>query len=74
MSCASDDGLRAARERLGKTQADIAEAFGLTQAAVSHWENHESAPHPGLWQQIADEYGVPLKRITEHFLKVKKAS
>lgn len=66
--------LREARDKLKKTQSDIADAFGITQAAVSHWEQLESAPHPELWQRIADAYGVSLRLITKHFLQVRRAS
>jgi len=66
--------LREARKRLKKTQSNIADAFKISQAAVSYWENLESAPHPELWQRIAEEYGVSLRLITEHFLRVRRAS
>lgn len=74
MAKTSSDSLRAARDKLKKTQSDIADEFSITQAAVSHWEQLESAPHPELWQRIANAYGVSLRLITEHFLQVKRAS
>ena len=36
--------IRASRERLGWTQAELGRLFGVTQATVSHWENGRMAP------------------------------
>src|SRR6266511_1093127 len=45
-----DDGkdygaqMRAARERLGLTQAQVASKVGVTGTTISNWENGKSAP------------------------------
>ena len=36
--------IRAARRRLGITQAELAERLNVTQAAVSHWEQGITVP------------------------------
>lgn len=56
-----------ARERQGLSQADIAERFGITQAAVSHWETGESMPHPMQWKAVADAYGLTVSKLAEIF-------
>jgi transcriptional regulator with XRE-family HTH domain len=58
--------LRDARERLGKTQGQVAEEVGVTQATVSNWESGEATPRPSKWSRISEVYGVSFKRLAEH--------
>lgn len=63
----SREDLVTARERRGKTQTDIADRFGITQAAVSYWESGDKTPHPSQWHDVADEYGLSYSRVCEIF-------
>ena len=65
--------LRDARDKLKKSQADVAKELGLTQAAVSHWEAGGS-PRPDWWDRIAKAYGIPANEFTKHFVAIVKAS
>ncbi len=65
--------LRAARERLEKTQRDIATELDVTQAAVSYWEAG-ATPRPELWGRIAKAYDVSEAELTKQFLDAMKAS
>ena len=47
------------RERLGLTQAEMAERIGVSFATVNRWENGQSRPRRLAWRRIADlEAGV----------------
>lgn len=56
-----------ARERQNKNQTAIAERFGISQAAVSYWETGEKTPHPSIWHDVADEYGISFSKVCEIF-------
>jgi len=46
--------IREARERVGLSQADLAEKFGVTGATISNWENRESTPRDELHGKVLD--------------------
>ena len=51
-----------------RTQEEIAKSIGVTQAAVSNWENG-TVPNPPLWRKIARVYKIPLDKLSAHFVK-----
>jgi transcriptional regulator with XRE-family HTH domain len=53
------------RERAGKTQAQLAEAMGVTPAAVAHWERGRRVPSIAVLQRIADALGCKLVKLIE---------
>lgn len=53
--------LRAARERAGMFQGDVADTLGYSVAAsISHWERGRRDPSLADLKQLAAVYGVPL--------------
>lgn len=50
--------MRAAREKNGKTQADIAAELKVTQGIVAMWETGERTPPTKKIRTIAKVYGV----------------
>ena len=50
------DRIRAARERAGLTQRELAEAVGVSEVAVTLWENkkHPRRPGEGHWQKVTE--------------------
>lgn len=60
-------GRRIARQRnkRGMTQSVLAKRVGVTQGAVSRWENGKQAPHRAYWQQIAFVLGVSADLLFE---------
>lgn len=38
------------RERLGLTDSQLADLFGITRSAVSQWPDEEPIPQPRQWQ------------------------
>jgi transcriptional regulator with XRE-family HTH domain len=61
--------LRAARERAGATQREVAERAGASTATVSRLENSRSLPSERLIDAIIDAYcvvtGVPRLELLE---------
>ena len=47
-------GLRFFRQRAGLTQAELAEALGVSRASVNAWENCQTYPNAGLLPEMAD--------------------
>ena len=52
------DRLQSARKRAGKTQAEVARAFGVTPQAISQWERGEAIPEHDKLLPLARLYGV----------------
>lgn len=51
--------IRAARERAGLTQKQLAIAVGVDPSAVSYWENGQTVPTINNLVKIAGILGVP---------------
>ena len=45
------------------TQAQLAEKLGVSEQAVSKWENDQCAPDVSLFPIIADYFGVSIDRL-----------
>lgn len=52
--------LETARRAQGLTQADLAETVGITQAALSRYENDLREPEAEVLQRLADAFGVTV--------------
>ena len=50
--------LHVLRISAGRTQAEVAEHLGITQAAFSRYENDLREPDPDTLARIADAFGV----------------
>jgi transcriptional regulator with XRE-family HTH domain len=48
------------RERKGWSQAELAEALGVTQSAVGNWESGIRLPRPRTLQRLASLFGVTI--------------
>jgi len=59
--------LRAARERKGISQAQMAVRLGVSQPTVSNIETGKAPPPAARWKRIAREYGVPMRTLLVHF-------
>lgn len=59
----SNDLLRAAREKRGWTQAEIAEKIGTTSANVSRWENGITFPGHFYRQKLCRLYGSSAREL-----------
>lgn len=57
--------IKALREQSGLSQADFAKMLGVTDKAVSTWENETRIPRMGVIQKIADCYGLQKTDIIE---------
>lgn len=55
--------LRAWREHLGLTQADIAARMGISQPAYAQMEDPEAKPRPLTLRRIADAMGIEWEQL-----------
>lgn len=57
------DRLKRAREKLGKTQTDIANELGRTQPTVHAWESGDASPRAKDIRAVAKAYGLRPDQI-----------
>lgn len=50
--------LKTAREKLDKTQAQMAELLGVTQPLIARWESGDAYPRTEDVRRVAKVYGV----------------
>jgi transcriptional regulator with XRE-family HTH domain len=55
--------LRTAREKLGKTQLEIAEAVGKKQPTVCAWESGDTLPKTDEIRLVAKAYGLKPEQL-----------
>ncbi len=46
-----------------KSQAEMAEKYGISQQLWSCWENGNSTPLPHLMKRLENDIGVPMEEI-----------
>ena len=59
------ENLRIRMERIGMTQADLAQKLGLGQSTVAEWYHGRKYPRPKSLQMIADALGVYMSDLRE---------
>ena len=52
--------IRAHRDELGLTQAELADKLGLTYSSVSQWESGRSTPRTPILRQLADLFNTTV--------------
>lgn len=57
--------IRRLRQLFDLTQLQLAEIAGVSNQAVSNWENGESQPKMGRLQRIADHFGLSVSALVE---------
>lgn len=55
--------LRAAREKKGLSQRDVAKLTDRTQPTVHAWEADETLPPTGMLRRVARVYGVRIEQL-----------
>ena len=60
------ENIRRYRKSRGMTQAQLAEAVGLTEGAVRHYESGIRAVKPELLESIADTLGVSVNALKDY--------
>ena len=63
------ENIRRYRKSRGMTQAQLAEAVGLTEGAVRHYESGIRAVKPELLESIADALGVSVNALKDYGVK-----
>ncbi len=59
------DNMKRIRESKGASQADIAEAVGVSQSNIAKLEKEGGSPRVGTAMAIADHLGVKLSDLAE---------
>ena len=57
------DAIKTRREQLGLTQNELAKIVGVTQGAVTQWENGISRPGVDTLCKLADVFGCKVDDI-----------
>ena len=57
------DVIREARRKMGLNQTELAEQMGVTQSAVSHWENGETMPTPRQIPRLAEVLNIRVSDL-----------
>ena len=65
------DFLRQQRELAGLTQGELARQTGITQAAISRWEDNLRVPNIETCIKLADFYGISLDELVGRDYKEK---
>ena len=63
------------RNKKGLSQAQLADELGISNQIISFYENDKREPKIGMWQKLADFFGVSvpyLQGIEPDFSKVTK--
>ena len=55
--------IRAWREYLGLTQADLADRLGVTQSAIAQWESPDAYPRRATRAKIAKALGIHVSKL-----------
>ena len=55
--------IKEARISKGYTQAELAAIIGVSNKAVSHWENGESYPDVGLLESLSSCLGISIDSL-----------
>lgn len=59
------ENIKMLRDRYGLTQADLGEIAGVSDKAVSTWENGTAEPRMGAVQRIAEHFGITKGSIVD---------
>lgn len=66
--------IRKLRESKGLSQSELGEIAGVSDKAVSTWENNIKTPRMGAIQKIADYFGISKSDIIEDKSQLKSAA
>lgn len=55
--------IRAHRDELGLTQAELADKLGLTYSSVSQWESGRATPRTPILRQLAELFGTTVAEL-----------
>ena len=59
------DNIKKLRKNYSLTQGQLGEIAGVTDKAVSTWENGVAVPRMAVAQKISDHFGISLSEILE---------
>ncbi len=66
------DKIKALRDKKGISQQDLAKAIGVSDQAISAWENNKKVPRMGSVEKLASFFDVPKTYLIEDTIGVDK--
>jgi DNA-binding XRE family transcriptional regulator len=66
------DKIKALRDNKGISQQDLAKAIGVSDQAISAWENNKKVPRMGSVERLASFFDVPKTYLIEDSIGVDK--
>lgn len=60
------DNIKMLRRRYSLTQEELGSIAGVSDKAVSTWENSVAEPRMGAVRKIADHFGIPISEILDY--------
>lgn len=63
------NNLKNHRETQGISQLELSKATGITQAAISRWEDNKRVPNIESCIILADYYGISIDYLIGHEIK-----
>jgi transcriptional regulator with XRE-family HTH domain len=64
--------IRTARKKVGLTQSELAEALGVQQSTVAHWEAGTTLPRASKLMAISKILKCSVKRLLENEESLKE--
>lgn len=65
--------IRMLRERSGMSQSDLGKLLGITDKAVSTWENDKKIPRMGKIEKMCSIFGIRKSELLEDDLTFRQA-
>ena len=57
------EALKYQRENNNLSQTELAKQIGVTQQAISYYENNKNEPTIGICEKLADFYGITIDEL-----------
>ena len=66
-----NENIKKYRKEMNLTQADLAEAFGITEGAVSKWESGNTVPDISILMDLADFFDISVDTLLGYSISSK---
>ena len=66
-----NENIKKFRKEMNLTQADLAEAFGITEGAVSKWESGNTVPDISILMDLADFFDISVDTLLGYSISSK---
>lgn len=60
------ENIKSCREKMGCSQAELAERVDVTQSAISRWEHGDCVPVKKYQRKLAEIFGCSIEEIVKY--------